>query len=145
MKTRLLLALLLLLASLRGMPAFAEDHPLPANVSQTGPIGLHASYLMETGGRLSLEQAIAAHARGAFRAVGTPVPNFGIGSVPVWLQLTVENPTAQPLERQLQIKTPWLDRVEVHFRLAGTTQASHVVADRKAFGQSPGDNRFFML
>lgn len=145
MKTRLLLALLLLLASLRGMPAFAGDHPLPANVSQTGPIGLHASYLMETGGRLSLEQAIAAHARGAFRAVGAPVPNFGIGSVPVWLQLTVENPTAQPLERQLHIKTPWLDRVEVHFRLAGATRASHVIADRKAFGQSPGDNRFFML
>ncbi|MFB8828790.1 7TM diverse intracellular signaling domain-containing protein [Azotobacter sp. CWF10] len=145
MKTRLLLALFLLLASLQDIPAFAGDPPLPADVFQSGPIGLHTSYLMETGGRLSLEQAVAALAQGAFRAVGSPVPNFGIGSAPVWLHLVVNNPTTQRLERQLHIKTPWLDRVEVHFRHTGTHQASHLVADRQAFGQHPGDNRFLVL
>jgi len=145
MKIRLILALLLLLGTLPGMPALAGERPLAIVPSPQGPIGLHAGYLQERGGRLTLEQAVAAQARGEFRPASRPVPNFGIGSPPVWLHLVVDNPLSQPLERRLVVETAWLDRIEVHFRHAGQPQASHRAGDRQPFHQRSVDNRFFVF
>lgn len=57
------------------------------------------------------------------------VPNFGINSPPVWLHLPVHNPTAEPMPLQLQVGTPWLDRIQVQVRQNGVPVAQWEAGD----------------
>lgn len=55
----------------------------------------------------------------------SPVLNFGIGSKPVWIHFSVDNPGAAALHRRLSIENAWFDRVEVYFQQQGRTTASY--------------------
>jgi len=144
MKPRLLLLLVLLLPVLPvSTAAAAANPPIPANVLHGHPVGHYAGYLTEAGGRLTLDQAIAAYDSGAFAAGRSHVLNFGIGSKPVWIHFWAGNETQSLLPRRLSIETAWLDQVDVYFRYRGKTVASYHVGDRQEFRLRPVDSRFY--
>lgn len=142
MKPRLLLLLLFSLL-LESVAVVAANAPVSANFPPDESIGQHVSYLKESGGRMGLDQAIAAYERGVFSAGLSPVLTFGIGPGPVWIHFRVANETAEALPRQLSIETAWLDEVDVYFRYRGETLASYQVGDRKAFALRPVDSRYY--
>ena len=144
MTTRLLLPLMLLVllpgpAGAANPPAIAADHP------QTAAIGLYASYLKETDRPLTLDEAVAAYDSGKFSAGKSEVLTFGIGSKPVWIHFSVDNPTARALARQFSVETAWLDQVDVDIRHDARTVATWQVGDRKPFAQRPVDSRYFVF
>lgn len=108
-----------------------------------GPVGLSATYLLEREGRLDLPAVVAARQAGAFSPGRSAVLNFGIGSRPVWVHFTVDNPGAAPLLRTLTVGTAWLDRIELHVRHGDRTVATYVAGDREPFGQRSTASRYF--
>jgi diguanylate cyclase (GGDEF)-like protein len=109
------------------------------------PIGRDTGFLKEAAGPLDLDQAIAAQRAGEFTPGRNAVLNFGIGSPPVWIHFSVDNPAAAPVQRRLSIENAWLDRVQVYIRHQGQTLASYRVGDDKAFGERLVRSRFFVL
>lgn len=77
-------------------------------------LGRYLGTLVETGPPLALTDAIARQRQGEFSTTEQAVPKFGIGSPPVWLHLAVSNDSDQPVRRQLQLETSWIDRIEVY-------------------------------
>ena len=86
---------------------------------------------------------MAEYRKGAFRSGRVPVPNFGIGSRPLWLHLSVDNATARPLTRRLYLATAWLDHVDVYFIRQGETVDAYHTGDRQFFGQRGADTLGF--
>ncbi|MCW8808807.1 MAG: sensor domain-containing diguanylate cyclase, partial [Rhodanobacter sp.] len=91
----------------------AVTPPVPLDQVATGPLGKHASYLIEQGARLDVAQARAAWQGGAFRPGKHAVASFGIGSPPVWMHLALDNPRQQPLAYRVMVGTTWIDHLEV--------------------------------
>ena len=141
---RSLVLLLVLLAGGTVTGAGAAP-PVATDLSHSTPIGLHASYFMETKRGLSLDEAVAAYRRGDFLPGRNQALTFGIGPNPVWIHFTVSNPEARPVQRQLSVETPWLDGIDVYFRSGGKTIASYRVGDREAFDRRPVDSRYFVF
>jgi len=108
-------------------------------------IGLDTGFLKEKAGPLDLDQALAAQRAGEFTPGRNAVLNFGIGSQPVWIHFTVDNPSAAPMHGRLSIENAWLDRVDVYIRHRGQTLASYRTGDAQAFGQRPVNSRFFVF
>ncbi|HWR75947.1 MAG TPA: diguanylate cyclase [Thiobacillus sp.] len=125
--------------------ALAYAAPLPAALDHEAAIGLSAGFLKEPQGRLELPDVVAAYRAGQFVPGTSPVLNFGIGSKPVWIHFTVDNPTAAALHRRLSIENAWLDQVEVYFQHQGRTTATYRVGDTQAFKQRPIASRYFVF
>lgn len=123
----------------------ADGMPVPARAPPEGPLGLHTSYFQEPSGPLSLEQARAANARGAFVPSRRAVLNFGIGARPAWVHFRVANVGSAPLARRLSIETPWLDRVDVFVRHGGQTVATFRLGDHQPHHLRPVDSRHLAL
>lgn len=131
------------LASLSG--ALAVAAPLSILQDHASALGQSTQFLKEEAGRLQLSDVMAAYQAGRFTDGKSPVLNFGIGSKPVWLHFSVDNPDAAPAHRRLSIETAWLDQVEVYFRNQGKTVATHRVGDRQPFSQRPVMDRHFVF
>lgn len=140
-----LLAMFALALSLFQAAAPAAPTPVGLDRNQAQGIGLHASYLRETGGRLPLAAVTSARVEGRFTPAGNPIMNFGIGSPPVWLHFNALNATGRALPRRLAVETAWLDRVEVYFRRDGRTVAYHVAGDEHPFASRPIASRHFVF
>jgi two-component system, sensor histidine kinase LadS len=125
--------------------ALATAAPLSVAPDHESAIGLSAGFLKEQQGRLELPQVVAAYRAGRFAPGNNPILSFGIGSNPVWIHFSVDNPTAHPLPRRLSIENAWLDRVEVYFQHQGRTTATYRVGDRQTFGQRPVTSRYFVF
>ena len=134
-------ALLGLLLLCLGSAASAD--PVSAQSPPENAIGLHSSYIKETGARLAINDAIAAYDSGKFLAGGTPVLNFGIGSRPVWIHFDVDNRTGGSLPRRLSIETSWLDKVDIYFRVGHRLIDTYHLGDAQKFAQRPIYSRFF--
>mgnify|MGYP001104455146 FL=1 len=118
---KLLLLFLLCLAP----PAKAADAVRLSDVP-AGLLGLHAEQLVEGDVALTLDEALAELRSGAFKPVAMPVPDFGIGSNPVWLHLALENDTREAQPRKLLAGVTWLDRLELYVVHAdGSRHAVH--------------------
>ena len=99
-------------------PAVAEAAPATATAGDgadpTAPLGRYARLLDELPGQpLTLEQARAHLAAGAFQRSTAAVPNLGNRAPPRWLQLDIENPGPGPLAYRLYIAEGWTDRLDV--------------------------------
>ena len=140
---RLLAVLLVLLSLCWGSAALADT--VSAESPPENAIGLHSSYLKETGTRLAINEAIEAYGNGNFRAGDTPVLDFGIGSQPVWIHFDVENMTGKSLLRRLSMETSWLDKVDIYFRAGRDVIATYHLGDGLEFAQRPIDSRFFAV
>lgn len=145
MRPQIVFSLILVLAIWWGGTATASTLPIQATLAQIEAVGLHADYLKEDDGVLTLGQTVAAHDSGIFTDSDSKVLNFGIGSKPVWIHFSVENPTAMPLLRRLSIETAWLDKVDIYVRQAGKTMASYHLGDSLAFDLRPVNSRFFVI
>jgi diguanylate cyclase (GGDEF)-like protein len=138
---RILVQLLVLLSLCWVTVALAD--PVSAQSPSGSAIGLHSSYLKETGASLTISEATEAYDSGKFLAGDNPVLNFGIGSRPVWIHFDVENRTGNSLLRRLSIETSWLDKVDIYFRAGNKPVASYHLGDAQDFAQRPIDSRFF--
>ncbi|SIS42667.1 sensor domain-containing diguanylate cyclase [Neptunomonas antarctica] len=79
----------------------------------SGSLGNYTHYFIEDAKPLTLEEAIFKNNAGGFRAGKQEALNFGIDSPPVWLTLTVNNSTDQPLAYQLAVGTTWIDQLNI--------------------------------
>jgi diguanylate cyclase (GGDEF)-like protein len=125
--------------------ALATAAPLSAVPDHEMAIGLSTGFLKEQQGRLELPQVEAAYRAGRFVPGNSPILSFGIGSNPVWIHFSLDNPTTHPLRRRLAIENAWLDRVEVYFQHQGRTIAAYRVGDQQAFSQRPDRSRYFVF
>jgi diguanylate cyclase (GGDEF)-like protein len=91
-----------------------------------GSLGVYAVQLVEGDAELGLDEALAQLQAGGFAPVAMPVPDFGIGSRPVWLHLALDNDTGAVQQRMLQAGVTWLDRLDVYVVHAdGSRHAVH--------------------
>ncbi len=78
-----------------------------------GPLGLHASVLLEHGSVLGIDAVSAPQLQPQFLPGERAVLNGGIGAQPAWVHLAVNNPQAQALLMRLAVGTTWLDHLDV--------------------------------
>jgi diguanylate cyclase (GGDEF)-like protein len=138
---RILVPFFGLLALCCGSVALAD--PVSALNPSANALGLHSSYLKESGASLTISEAAEAYHNGKFLPGDKPVLNFGIGSRPVWIHFDVENRTGDSLLRRLSVETSWLDKVDIYFRAGHKVVAAYHLGDARDFAQRPIDNRFF--
>lgn len=112
------MAALILLSALSAAVGASTVAPQPVSVpldpTTEGPLGQHADYLIEHGGRLDGAQAHAQWQAGAFRHGRHAVASFGIGSPPVWMHLALDNRQQIPLAYRIAVGTTWIDHLEVY-------------------------------
>lgn len=138
--TRWLVRLLLLLWALSGQAAV-----LPLDAAGTAPLGRHAAQLVEHGGAMTLEEALAAQRAGRFAAAVAAVPKFGIGAPPVWLHLALDNRAGAGQLRHIVAGVPWMDRLDVYL-LRDAQLVGHVAAGDGALGrQAPVGSLGFVI
>lgn len=119
--------------------------PLATTEAYEGAIGDHTEILQESDGALGIAEAAAAYEAGRFIQARNPVLSFGIGAKPVWIRLSVTNPTATPVVRRLSVETAWLDRLDVYMLHQGRVMAADHAGDRRAFAQRPLASRHFLF
>jgi diguanylate cyclase (GGDEF)-like protein len=118
----------------------------PLSLLETDPsraLGEHALQLQESRAQLSLEQAMAEFAAGRFVVARSPILSFGIGARPVWIRLSVTNPTAGPISRRFVVENSWLDRLDVYFVHGRSSVVAHHAGDSLPFNERPQQARFF--
>ena len=109
-------------------PAQAADAPgaVDALAPPSQPLGQHMRLLTEIDAPLDLAAARQAFATAQDPPIHSPVLGLGIGHRPVWAHLVVDNPTDQPLKRQLAVSPSWTDTLDVHVvHPAGDTTRWH--------------------
>lgn len=120
----------LFLALLLGLVATAQAADAPDAVDalapSSQPLGQHMRLLVEAGAPLNLAAARQAFATEQRASATSPVLGLGIGHRPVWAHWVVNNPTDQPLKRQLAVNPSWTDELDVHvIHPAGDTTSWH--------------------
>lgn len=78
------------------------------------PLGPELELLQESGAALDITQVQRLARNGQFRPGNAGVPSFGIGSSPVWLRLTLDNPSALAETRHLLVGTTWIDHLDLY-------------------------------
>jgi diguanylate cyclase (GGDEF)-like protein len=116
--------LLSLLCSLLAIAAFsAHAEIIRLSDIPERSLGAYTNYLVEGDQPLNLAQAIKKQQAGDFKTESRPVPNFGIGSNPVWLHLAVDNDASTPVEKYFVGGMTWLDHLEIYLEYAGSTHS----------------------
>lgn len=71
--------------------------------------------------------------------------NFGYTRSAFWLRLTLSNPSAQAIERMLEVRYPGLSSIEVHQPINGVAYQSIATGSIKPFSTRAYANRFFVF
>lgn len=127
---------LLLLYLLCVAPLAKAADALRLSEVPAGSLGLHAVQLVEGDVALGLDEALAQLRSGAFKPVTMAVPDFGIGSRPVWLHLSLENDTREVQPRMLLAGVTWLDRLDVY--VVHSDGSHHAVHTGDELPDAPG-------
>lgn len=125
---KLLLPFLWLILTALTSSNLAQAQPLTLTELPKGSLGKHAQFFIEEGQQLTLKEAINRHHAGSFHEGKQAALSFGIGSPPVWLVLTVNNPTDHALTYQLTTGTTWIDLLNIYILLPGGDQISSAKA-----------------
>ena len=88
-----------------------------------GELGASVDYLIEKSGPLDLSQASALYLSGKFQQESEPIPDFGIGSNPVWVHLEIDNPGDTVSLKYLMAGVTWLDRLDVYVLHSGKLES----------------------
>jgi len=99
-------------------------------------LGNYADYFIEGDAALSLTEAMEKQRAGGFKQETKGVPDFGIGSKPVWLHLEFDNDTHAETERYFVGGVTWLDRMDVYLVRADGSQS--VVHTGDELADAPG-------
>ena len=126
-----LLSLCLLLVWARG----ASAQPLAISALSEGHAGQFTQVLQEQGTPLDLEKAMALFQQGHGQPGKTPILNFGVGSPPVWLQLSLDNPASEPVVVMLVTGITWIDQLQLSLVHAGKVHSQWHMGDALAGAQ----------
>jgi diguanylate cyclase (GGDEF)-like protein len=118
------------------LPA-AHGSALRIDEAPTGPLGLRAGLLQETGAELGIEAAIGLAREGRFAPGTEAVPAFGIAARPVWLHLAFDNPAGESVARRVVAGTAWIDRLDVYLVRDGGVVARWHAGDSDTRLQRP--------
>ncbi len=142
MRGKILLGLLLLIST-----GLLHCEPLLLTELPAGSLGSYASLLVEGDISLSLEEAQKRQHEGLFHQSKQPVLTYGIGSRPIWVRMTLLNPSEQPLSLRLIVGTTWIDQMEVFIIHDGRVSANWQAGDQylDAYGFTPGIGFMFPL
>ncbi|MEM7504630.1 MAG: diguanylate cyclase [Pseudomonadota bacterium] len=119
--------------------------PFAANEEDRLSLGGQSWYLVEEETRLDLADVRRLWREGAFRKVATGAPSFGIVRPPHWLRVAVENPTDGPLNLELTIGAPWIDRLDVYLIAPGGDTTYWRGGDGVPHGERPLATRAFAI
>lgn len=110
---RLLLhCLLLVLSLLLPAPVLAAALTLDGVPSRT--LGPELQQYRESDRHLDVTQARTLARQGHFHAGQATVAGLGIGANPVWLRLTLHNPSPRNEIRHLRLGTSWIDHIDLY-------------------------------
>lgn len=119
-----LAGLLCLLLCLSVGASAAEPPPvLDLLAPSEQPLGNSIVIIEEHGPALTAKEARQRFADASLAPNTAAVIGGGIGHPAIWARLLVDNPGAQPLERQLAIGESWIDRLDVHISHGGEESA----------------------
>lgn len=107
-----LLCLLLVVNLL--LPAALHAASLRLDAIPDRPLGPELELLQESGTPLDITRALALARQGHFHTGLSTVPSFGIGADPVWMRLTLDNPSARNETRHLVVAITWIDRIDLY-------------------------------
>lgn len=127
-----------------GAPAQAQaPAPLNAAAIQAGPLALGPQVqLLEDPGRTLAWDEVVEDRSLPWRASTMAVLNFSFSRSTWWVRLALENPTAEPMTRVLELAMPLQDDVQVRWAVAGQAPRSWHTGDRQPFGQRPVPYRY---
>lgn len=78
------------------------------------PLGPELQVLPESGPPLGIARALSLARAGKFATDPAAAPSFGIGAAPVWLRLTLDNPSNRTETRHLVVGTTWIDHIDLY-------------------------------
>lgn len=104
---------------------------IPAPSTQALSIGSRMGVLVDPTHKLTLQDVQAG--RTDWSAITRPTPNFGFSNDAYWFRFQLDNPTAAPLERLLELPVPFIDDLQVFQRSADTTVAQFSLGDEQPF------------
>jgi len=131
---------LLLLISLCSFGAQANN-TINLPQSQRIVVGEYSEYIKEGAEPLTLSAAIKRFQQGGVQ-IYSAMPNFGVGSAPLWLKFEVNNASQEPELLQLVIENSWLDSVDVYFIHQHNINKFNV-GDKLSFNERQVKQRFF--
>jgi len=103
-----------LLAFITGNAAFSNTKIIDLTTIPDHSLGLSTDFLIETDKTLDLNEAIVKYQAGDFKPGKKNTLNFGIGSRPVWLHLSLQNKDNLPVEKFLMAGVTWLDYFDLY-------------------------------
>ncbi|PMG50231.1 diguanylate cyclase [Shewanella sp. 10N.286.52.B9] len=110
----------------------AHAEKLNLTETYTAPIGQSIGYYTETD-RINASQAYQLFRNGHFQSGSEEISNYGIGSNPVWISLSINNPTQTQINRIIHFDNYWLDEVSAYW----------LSSDRIAHFEHQGDLSLF--
>ncbi|MHB1287641.1 MAG: EAL domain-containing protein [Leptospirales bacterium] len=100
-------------------------------------------FMKEGDSPLTIDQAIEKFKAGKFSSSNRRVLSFGFGSRPVWVHLSIFNPTGKNTIRQLRVEIAWIDHLNVYFLNNHHVIDSYNVGSSRPFRDRPVSDRFF--
>lgn len=90
-------------------------HATPLTLTEIAEesLGKHTYFLVEDGARLTLSEAILRRTQHEYQKGEQAALSFGIGSPPVWLHLSINNPADTTLSFRLTLGTTWIDQLDI--------------------------------
>lgn len=110
---RALLHCLLLVLTLLP-PAVLQAGTLRLDAVPDRPLGAELALLQESGAPLDITQVLALARQGKFRTGHSAAPSLGIGASPVWMRLTLDNPSVRTETRHLLLGSTWIDHIDLY-------------------------------
>lgn len=124
-------------------PAIAQK---AIDITQKYPdtIGQHFQVYRTTDAPIDFSVALEAYQNGLFSSVRHSIINFGIDSKPIWLALSVSNPSKTAIYRNLLFETSWLDKIDIYFSQHDQITNIYHLGDSEKFSQRSLNHRFFV-
>ncbi len=122
-------------------------HASSVRVDEQGELGASVDYLVEKSGPLDLSQASSLYMSGKFMKGVALVPDFGIGSNPVWMHLEADNQGNSVSLKYLLAGVTWLDRLDVYVLHSGKLESQVHTGDdgKNAPGLTPAQGFAFPI
>ena len=111
---------------------------------EDGTLGKHLIYFQEQDGqKLSIEQAIN-HFNEKESIQGTSHSiSLGIATDPVWLKISVNNPSLDQIAYRLSVETPWLDYIDTWLVKNNQVIAKYSGGDGTSYVNRPMQYRYY--
>jgi len=111
---------------------------------EDGTLGKHLIYFQEQGGKkLSIEQAIKHfYEKESIQGTSHSI-SLGIATEPVWLKISVNNPSINQVAYRLSVETPWLDYIDTWLVKNNQVKAKYSGGDGTSYVNRPMQYRYY--